>query len=53
MGEEFVEQRAAHQADDVLVKTQAVGTEGLPVLAILGQLRRLDGIEHQIGLVLA
>ncbi len=53
LGEELVEQRAAHQADNVLVKPQAVCAEGLPILAILSHLGGFDGIEHQIRLVFA
>lgn len=37
-GEEFIEQRAAQQADDVLMEMQAVGAEGAPVFPRLRQL---------------
>ncbi|MNP39158.1 hypothetical protein D3C76_1327180 [compost metagenome] len=53
VGEELIEQRTAQQADDMLMKGQAVGADGAPVFALPGQFGGLQRFEHPVGLIVA
>ena len=53
VGEKLIEQWAAQQPDDVLMKRQAVGADGAPVLAFPGQLGGLQRLEHPARLIIA
>jgi CheY-like chemotaxis protein len=51
IGKELIEQRAAQQPDNVLMKLQTVGADGAPVLALPRQLCGFQGLEHPVGLI--
>lgn len=48
ISKELIQQRTAHQTNDVLMERQPMSTDRTPVLTLPSQIRRLECFEHPV-----